>query len=334
MSISSVAGADRAKRHAVVVLGMHRSGTSAVAGVLHLLGVDFGSNLLPAVKGINQKGFWEHRDIVPIHDRLLADLGHSWDDPRPLPEGWWKLGPAAACRRSLLEVLNRDLSGARIFGVKDPRLCKILPLWLDLLEEFDCAPGFILVFRGPEEIAASLRKREGLPADKCAVLYLRHMLEAERWTRPCPRAFVGYDRLLADPVAVFRNVADKLKVDWPIAPDAAHKNIRRFLDPAMRHHGGVGASDGSKHWSQPLAASLHQRLSDQCDGENAGAGGPFDEIRAELESVVSRLDPVFIGHVGDLNERLNVISAHYDRLRNSRMELIKQFIRLCLEKIR
>ncbi len=69
---------------AVIVLGMHRSGTSALAGMLSMLGVQFGDSLM-APQADNSKGFWEHRDIVGLNDRILAAFDSSWDDVRPIP---------------------------------------------------------------------------------------------------------------------------------------------------------------------------------------------------------------------------------------------------------
>ena len=78
MSAQESAGAAGARRKAVLVLGMHRSGTSALTRILNLLGVDLGSKLMPASPE-NEAGYWEHAEIVRIHDELLGELGTSWD---------------------------------------------------------------------------------------------------------------------------------------------------------------------------------------------------------------------------------------------------------------
>ena len=83
---------------ALLVLGMHRSGTSVAAGALRLAGVDLGTDLMAPAPD-NPKGFWEHSGVVAIHEQLLAALGRAWNDPRPLPGGW--LGSAAAAAASL-----------------------------------------------------------------------------------------------------------------------------------------------------------------------------------------------------------------------------------------
>src|SRR5215472_599841 len=74
---------------ALVVLGMHRSGTSALTGMLHHLGVTLGENLMPATID-NPRGYWEHADIVKVHERLMASLGWDWHDVRSLPPGFEK----------------------------------------------------------------------------------------------------------------------------------------------------------------------------------------------------------------------------------------------------
>ena len=78
------------RSRAILVLGMHRSGTSAITRVLNLLGVELGAHLMPAAAGNNEGGFWEHMRVVEIHEALLHALGRSWHDLRPLPSEWMR----------------------------------------------------------------------------------------------------------------------------------------------------------------------------------------------------------------------------------------------------
>src|ERR1700690_93442 len=87
------AGSAIAGSTALVVLGMHRSGTSALTGMLHHLGVALGSRLMAASPD-NPRGYWEHSDIVATHERLMAALGWGWDDIRSLPAGFDRLEEA------------------------------------------------------------------------------------------------------------------------------------------------------------------------------------------------------------------------------------------------
>ena len=107
-------------RRVVVVLGMHRSGTSAVAGSLQRVGVDFGPRLMPATEA-NARGYYEHIDLVNVHDRLLLALGRSWDDTYPFPPGWWRDDALTGrFREDVIGLLRRDFASARIVGVQRP----------------------------------------------------------------------------------------------------------------------------------------------------------------------------------------------------------------------
>src|SRR5262245_43006838 len=112
------------ERRAIVVLGMHRSGTSALTRVLSLLGADLPSRLLePRPDAI--RGYWESADLVAIHDRLLAAAGTTWDGVLPIAESWWHSDAAHGFRREILEVLHHDFVRSSFFVIKDPRICRL-----------------------------------------------------------------------------------------------------------------------------------------------------------------------------------------------------------------
>src|SRR2546430_7862103 len=70
-----------------LVMGMHRSGTSAVTRVLNLLGLRLPRDLLSPAKS-NELGFWEGREVVALNDNILLGLNRDWADPKPLPTAW------------------------------------------------------------------------------------------------------------------------------------------------------------------------------------------------------------------------------------------------------
>jgi hypothetical protein len=223
---------------AIIVLGMHRSGTSALTGVLSLLGIHSGDSLLPAVDGVNPKGFWEHADVVSIHDQLLTALDSSWDDEDALPNQWWLSPLAADFRIRIVGVLRRDFGSLPIWLVKDPRMCRLLPLWRGVFSELACQPSFILALRNPAEVAHSLRKRDDLAEAASCLLWLTHMLEAEYQTRGLTRAFVSYERLLSDWRGTVADLGQDLSLSWPVKTEVAAPSIDAFLDPSLHHHTG------------------------------------------------------------------------------------------------
>ncbi len=219
---------------AILVLGMHRSGTSAITRVLNLLGVELGSDLMPAGPD-NPAGFWEHHGVVQAHDQLLAALGRSWDDPRAMPEGWLASDAASHARLVLKDILRGEFAGVPLWAVKDPRLCRVLPLWRALLPELGVEPRMLLVSRNPHEIAGSLQRRDGMPKPISELLWARYLLDAVSGSEGCTRVLVQYDALLDNWRAVVDTLSRDLGLQLPIDARAAAE-VDAFLDPRLRHH--------------------------------------------------------------------------------------------------
>lgn len=171
---------------------MHRSGTSALTRTLGLRGAALPRRLLPAAPD-NATGVWEPREIVAIHDELLAAAGSSWDDVGEFPPAWFASDSARLFKQRLVAALRSDFGQAPLFVVKDPRICRLVPLWLMVLAEFGAAPLFVIPVRHPFEVAASLARRNGFSEAKALSLWLGHFLSVERDTRGFPRSFVAYD---------------------------------------------------------------------------------------------------------------------------------------------
>ncbi len=233
---------------------MHRGGTSAVAGMLHRLGVDFGPQLMPA-NADNPAGYYEHNDVVNLHDRFLGRLGAGWDDPFPPefdPGVWPDLAPAPGLptyRQELIAILQRDFTGqggrsaAPLWGLKDPRLCLLLPWWTPLWTRLDSEPRFIIVLRSPDAVAASLGRRDGFSPVKSQLLWLQHVLRAERDTRGHRRCFLGYDDFLTDWRGTIERVGTALGITWPRSPENLTPSDAAFIDPVLRHHHVTSSQD-------------------------------------------------------------------------------------------
>lgn len=227
----------RPQSRVILVLGMHRSGTSAITRVLNLLGVELGSHLMPAAAGNNASGFWEHVGVVEVHDALLHALGRSWRDPRPLPDDWLHSNAAQVAKAKLAELIKADFADALLWAVKDPRLCRLLPLWRELLAELEIEPCAMMVLRHPDEVARSLRDRDGFPLEQGRLLWLEHVADAERYSRGWRRCIVAYDDVLSD----WRPVLDRAETElavlrWPLDPRNAAAAVDAFLDRGQRHH--------------------------------------------------------------------------------------------------
>lgn len=255
----------RTAHRAILVLGMHRSGTSAVTRCLNLLGVDLGKHLLPPVEGNNPKGFWENTDVVSIHEELLGALGRAWHDTRALPKNWLTSSAALDARGRLAQLIRNEFGDSSLWAVKDPRLCRFLPLWADLLDELGIGASALLVVRHPGEVAASLKKRNDLPADAAYLSWLEHLSEAEAGSRGLPRSVISYEGLLSDWQRTLTRVARDLRVEWPVPMADAEDHIAAFLDSNERHHEIATAVSGMPEILNRLYHLLRARESGACD---------------------------------------------------------------------
>jgi hypothetical protein len=286
---------------AVVVVGMHRSGTSAVMRVLNLLGVELGASLLPAHDS-NTRGFWEHADLVRIHDHLLHALGTSWRDASPVPDRWWESQLVAPFRTQLIEVIQRDFGSTQIFGLKDPRICRILPLWNSIFDELNCRPVYVHVLRHPDEVSGSLRVRDGFSEARTRLLWLDHLLAAEEGSRGRARAFVLYEDLLSDWKACIRRISDLTGICWPREPSDAELAVSRFLEPGLRHHHATDEG-AAKGWISSLYGSM---TSIARNGETVPALQQVEGLRGSFEQGM---------HVfGSVLRELNTRTLHLERL--------------------
>ena len=217
-------------RRALLVLGMHRSGTSAATRVLNLLGVELGSRLMPPAPD-NPSGFWEHLGVVEIHDRLLSDLGRSWDDYRPLPENWLDGTAAQRAYQQIKQLIESEFSDAPLWGVKDPRLCLFVPLWERALRNLGIEASALIVLREPAQVVRSLRDRNAIPAALGEALWYRYTAAAIRGGVHLPHAELRYPRLVQDWRTEMKRLESALALsfDWS---DGSVTRIDTFLHPA------------------------------------------------------------------------------------------------------
>ncbi len=221
-------------RTALLILGMHRSGTSAFTRAASLCGAALPAELLAADAAINEAGFWESPAVTGLNDEILTAIGRRWSDIRALAEGWEAL--AAPFAPQIDSVLAAQFGNAPLFVVKDPRLCRLWPLWRDAMARAGIRPVAVLAIRHPLEVAASLNRREHMRPGTALLLWLRHLIEAEAATRDIPRLIMHYDELLADGPAALTRIGTALGLTWPRPPSLAASALTDFLNRSLRHH--------------------------------------------------------------------------------------------------
>jgi hypothetical protein len=213
---------------------MHRSGTSATARLVNLLGVPIGkrADLKPPSEA-NTTGYWESNTLTAFNDRLLRYLGGTWAAPPSLPPGW-ESAPHLAGHRRLARALFRRVHDTRRWVWKDPRNCVTLPFWLLAL---DAPSVVVLTHRSPLEIARSLPPRYEVGNRLALAIWERYMRTALAACHGLPVFVMPYSGLLFRP----RHWTERLRaflaqrgIEW-CPPDSAGR-AAAFVDPALRHH--------------------------------------------------------------------------------------------------
>lgn len=217
----------------VCVAGMHRSGTSLVARVVNLLGVDFGpEDDLMEPKPDNPAGFWESLSISGFNDDLLAELGGRWDRP-PMPDPGWETAERFDSWRERAQAIVEERFTGPVAGWKDPRMSLLLPFWQTVVP----IDAVVLSIRDPREVAASLAARDGMDASQSAELWSRYVVSG---LVSAPEALVvSYRQFFSDLTDTVERIADHLGLPHP--DGATRAEISGFFDPHLRHHQPEGS---------------------------------------------------------------------------------------------
>jgi O-antigen biosynthesis protein len=263
---------------------MHRSGSSALSRVVNLLGATAPATLLPPGTD-NPRGFWESARLVSMHDELLQSAGSYWHDWRPLDPAWFRTPIAAEFKNRLKQAIESEFGDATLLVIKDPRICRMVPFWTELLTELEIEPVALTPLRNPLEVAKSLQTRNGFRLEKSLLLWLRHVLEAERDSRSLRRSFVSYESLLTDWRACLGRAASQTGLEWSGLSSETEQHVDQFLTRDLHREMALEAD----LLTNPIATkwincthSLLARLVDE--PESPSVHHALDQIREEFET--------------------------------------------------
>lgn len=219
--------------HLILVLGCHRSGTSLLVNSLKCLGVELGEDAEWNGPD-NPKSFGEDRYVMALDDRVLMLMGTAWDTPLSIPVPETLLSPQTDLVQKATGLLRLRLARHPVFGLKDPRLCRLLPFWKPILEHLGCRVSVVHVVRHPTAVAKSLARRDLMPLEQGYDLWLDHNQALLRDINPAwPRVVVSYEHMMTLPMHNIARVgaATGLKSD----AKKESKFIREFMDDALWH---------------------------------------------------------------------------------------------------
>lgn len=288
------------QKKAILVLGMHRSGTSVLTRIINLLGVDLGGNFLRPADD-NPGGYWEHAEAVAIHEKLLQDLNRSWHDTRALPENWLESPAASKAKEKIAALITRDFTGSLLWGVKDPRLCRLAPIWIEVAAALGFDVCALFAVRHPAEVASSLLARDGLSMESTELSWLEHFAEAEYATRDMHRSLVLYQDILSDWRGTALRVATELGLNWPKDIMLAGSAIDGFLNKKNKHH----TADDT---SSLFASDLPYKLYAQCITYARGKETDWSGI-SELIDAYRRVAPTFLRDISQRADEASLLTT-------------------------
>ncbi|MDE0191918.1 MAG: hypothetical protein OXQ90_11225 [Gammaproteobacteria bacterium] len=244
----------------IIVLGMHRSGTSAVARLLNLMGAYFGGeNISTGASAENEKGFWERLDVRALNDSMLHNANCDWDriaelDLNAIPEDFRN-----AYHRSARDIVL-NLDAHRPWFIKEPRLCILLPVWRPALE----LPFCVHVFRHPVEVAHSLKARNGIPIRAGLALWEAYNANAIESSADLPRFFLSYSELLSSPQPVVNQLRDAMSSSSGYEfRTPSITELAGALDGSLRHQ--RHEDDGGNGSPSKSQLALYEVLADARD---------------------------------------------------------------------
>ncbi len=168
----------------LLIVGMHRSGTSLLGGILNALGVALPGNTIPGDIH-NPDGYYEWDEIVNLQERLLIDLQRWWPSAEgtlKLPVGWLDHPATLRAYSQLKELVETAVNRQQgLWAIKDPRTSRLLPLWLKLCRDLGIPLRLLLSVRDPVEVVTSLVRRDGpivgMDINRAQQLWWRHNVD-------------------------------------------------------------------------------------------------------------------------------------------------------------
>jgi hypothetical protein len=228
-------------RDLIFIVGMHRSGTSALTRILSLCGAALPRTLMAPNSG-NPTGYWEPHDAAELNDRFLRARSSSWSDPglsyRDAPREPGAFARYVVLIRHFLLLIDQLLSTEFEPGgpvvLKEPRISALLPFWLKAATDAGFSAKAIHIFRHPADVARSLAARDGMDAERAFTLWQKYNLLAECDTREIPRSFASYEALMDDWASVVARCTNDIGVDVKLRAKAK-RAVAAYLSPELHH---------------------------------------------------------------------------------------------------
>jgi hypothetical protein len=228
---------DMAISRVVVVLGMHRSGTSLLTRGLRSLGVYLGEDFVD-VQFDNPTGYWEDRRIQNLNERVLGLYGIKWESATLLQDSQFEISEIEAMRSEAIEHIRLNFLAHPLWGFKDPRTLRLFPFWSPVFQRLELDDVYVVAIRNPLSVAESLiaRQPDVFDARLSHRLWLAHMVPYLSKIAHKPFVVIDYDLLMADARGQLERIGRGLEI--PVTERSSNEIkdfAANFIDPTLRH---------------------------------------------------------------------------------------------------
>ena len=265
----------------------------------------------------NPEGFWEPHEVMALNERILTDLDTSWNDPfgprefrnREIP---WRryLGDAR-------EIIARNYGDAQFIVVKEPRATLLVDLWREALESEGYRVSYVIMVRRPDEVAQSLKARDGTVVNKAFILWTTYMLAAELGSRGRNRVFVNFDDLLDDPEEVLNRLENHLDFKFPKRTWDTALETQEFLKKDSQHHKSHRWPKSFKNFPQIERFYAYLAASSQDEPWNADISDEVSLWLSQLESIFGPVLKQFAREARQLQLAHGQVEEDLTRVRDS-----------------
>lgn len=234
---SNLEGIQPPTSSAVIVLGMHRSGTSVLSRALIALGVDFGGSFVD-VEADNPKGFFEDKDINSLNVAFLRAAGCQW----------YSLALSQSCpleteadfKKQAAALIKKKFAASPLWGLKDPRITRLTGLWESVISEISARVYYVLATRNPLSVADSLAKRDEIPRAQALALWMLHQIDGLQAVIRNRGLIIDYDQMMNQPSIELKRLALFLEKNLDVEKKKIFEND--FLEQGLRHSYHTNAS--------------------------------------------------------------------------------------------
>jgi len=224
----------KAHKTCLLIIGMHRSGTSAIAGSMSIAGYNVGKNIMSA-KDDNEKGFFENKSIYDFNQNILNQLQLSWHQTIFPEIRWWQDEQFIPLKQELAHIIKNEFGDAQNILIKDPRISILLPLYLEVLEHIQITPKIIIAIRNPLEVAASLKKRNEFSHSKSMLLWMDTTLKAIDYSKSLTHSILHFDAFLEKPITHIKQIDQLLSLEFTLN-EQTKTQIENFVEKKLKHH--------------------------------------------------------------------------------------------------